>query len=98
MKDHQSHDVLLMCVQCHQISNLHDASLRSQLALECQAPIGTENDIKLRDNFDLKKVKSAGRALKNSKSNLPQSRRDELSQVRNNILQFMGCSVQGQAR
>jgi len=81
MKDHQSHDVLLMCVKCHQISNLHDASLRSQLALECQAPIGTENDIKLRDNFDLKKVKSAGRALKNSKSNLPQSRRDELSQI-----------------
>jgi len=81
MKDHQSHDVLLMCVQCHQISNLHDASLRAQLALECQAPIGTENDVKLRDNFDLKRVKSAGRALKNSKNNLPQSRRDELSQI-----------------
>ena len=24
MRDHQSHDVLLMCVHCHQRSNLHD--------------------------------------------------------------------------
>jgi len=81
MKDHQSHDVLLLCVRCHQLSNLHDASLRNSLALECSAPIGTENDVKLRDNFDLKKVKSAGRALLNAKNKLPEDRKNELIQV-----------------
>ena len=40
MKDHQSHDVLLMCVRCHQKSNILDAGLRSRLAHECGAPIG----------------------------------------------------------
>ena len=81
MKDHQSHDVLLMCVRCHQLSNLHDATLRASLAVQCSAPIGTENDVKLRDNFDLKKVKSAGRALLNAKHKLPDSRREQLLQV-----------------
>eukprot|EP00088_Acartia_fossae_P022853 TRINITY_DN2395_c0_g1_i1.p1 TRINITY_DN2395_c0_g1~~TRINITY_DN2395_c0_g1_i1.p1 ORF type:complete len:602 (+),score=79.45 TRINITY_DN2395_c0_g1_i1:69-1874(+) len=81
MKDHQSHDVLLMCVRCHQLSNLHDATLRASLAVQCSAPIGTENDVKLRDNFDLKKVKSAGRALLNAKHKLPESRKEELLQV-----------------
>jgi hypothetical protein len=81
MKDHQSHDVLLLCVRCHQLSNLHDASLRTKLALECNAPIGTENDVKLRDNFDLKRVKSAGRALYNAKDKLPEQRKNELLQI-----------------
>ena len=40
MKDHQSHDVLLMCVRCHQLSNIHDAELRRELAELCDAPIG----------------------------------------------------------
>lgn len=38
MKDHTSHDVLLLCPQCHQISNIHDLRLREKLALECDAP------------------------------------------------------------
>ena len=28
MRDHQSHDVLLMCVHCHQQSNIHDLGMR----------------------------------------------------------------------
>ena len=40
MKDHQSHDVLLMCVPCHQLSNIHDTELRRELAELCDAPIG----------------------------------------------------------
>jgi len=40
MKDHQSHDVLLMCVRCHQLSNIHDTELRRELAELCDAPIG----------------------------------------------------------
>jgi len=81
MKDHQSHDVLLMCVRCHQLSNLHDANLRTKLSIECNAPIGTENDVKLRDNFDMKRVKSAGRALHTAMNKLPEDRKNELLQV-----------------
>ena len=35
MRDHQSHDVLLMCLNCHQKSNLSDQMLRNQLNEMC---------------------------------------------------------------
>ena len=47
MRDHQSHDVLLMCISCHQDSNLHDFGLRKELEAECDAPIGTADDVKV---------------------------------------------------
>jgi len=37
--------------------------------------------VKLRNNFELKKVKSAGRALKTAGSKLPEKRRIELEEV-----------------
>jgi len=83
MKDHQSHDVLLMCVRCHQRSNAYDADLRKRLSEECNAPIGTETDVKLRENFDLKKVRSAGRALQANRKRqcIPKNRMQELEEV-----------------
>jgi len=83
MKDHQSHDVLLMCVPCHQRSNMHDASMRRQLAEECNAPIGTETDVKLKENFLLKQVRSAGRALQADRARgcIPIKRKEELQAV-----------------
>lgn len=39
MKDHTSHDVVLLCPRCHQISNMHDLQLRECLAIECEAPL-----------------------------------------------------------
>lgn len=38
MKDHTSHDILLLCPQCHQISNIADLKLRQELATICDAP------------------------------------------------------------
>ena len=87
MKDHQSHDVLLMCVTCHQKSNLYDADVRRHLAELCDAPIGTEADVRVRANVDLKRVKSAGRALKcNAKmldltKKIPDRRLNELEDI-----------------
>lgn len=43
MKDHTSHDVVLLCPRCHQISNMHDSHLRDKLAIECDAPITAKN-------------------------------------------------------
>merc|ERR1712240_19556 len=80
MKDHQSHDVLLMCVRCHQRSNMYDADLRKKLSEECNAPIGTETDVKLRENAELKRVRSAGRALQANRKRqcIPAARLQEL--------------------
>lgn len=40
MKDHHSHDVLLMCPECHRISTFYDDKLRRELAIKYNAPLG----------------------------------------------------------
>ena len=72
MKDHNSHDVLLLCTSCHAISNYYDNHLKQQLAREFQAPIGSEEG--------LRQVRSGARALLNAES-LPAHRKEELLQA-----------------
>lgn len=38
MKSHTSHDVLLLCPECHQLSNIFDLKMRMKLAEQCNAP------------------------------------------------------------
>ena len=40
MKDHHCHDILLMCSECHRLSNFYDEQLRQTLAKEYDAPLG----------------------------------------------------------
>lgn len=40
MKDHHSHDIVLMCPDCHCLSNHHDDRLRKELATKYGAPLG----------------------------------------------------------
>ncbi|XP_075610329.1 exonuclease 3'-5' domain-containing protein 2 isoform X3 [Balearica regulorum gibbericeps] len=47
MKDHNSHDVLLLCTSCHAISNYYDNHLKQQLAEEFGAPTGSEEGVRL---------------------------------------------------
>ena len=42
---------------------------------------GTENDVKLRNNFALRAVQSAGRALKTARDRIPVHRRQELEAI-----------------
>ena len=84
MKAHQSHDVLLLCVNCHLKSNQFDNVLRYRLAEEHDAPIGYETDVKVRINADLKSVRSAGGALLKSRSQIPQERIDKLESILKN--------------
>lgn len=44
MKDHSSHDVVLLCVQCHQTSNIRDQVVREKLAVQCNAPLSSTVD------------------------------------------------------
>ncbi|KAL6262820.1 hypothetical protein P5V15_005610 [Pogonomyrmex californicus] len=77
MKAHQSHDVLLLCPSCHEISNNHDLQLRRKLADMCDAPlIGPMTHV--RDNYlhSRRKLLSAVKALR-EKYTLPQQQREE---------------------
>ena len=39
LKEHISHDIVLMCVSCHQLASQHDAILKAQIAMEHGAPV-----------------------------------------------------------
>ena len=61
LKDHASHDVLLLCMSCHVRSTQYDTVLRYQLADECNAPIDMGSGTKQLSDHDLQKVRSAAR-------------------------------------
>ena len=84
MRDHQSHDVLLFCPDCHKTGNLYDLALRQELAVMCNAPIGSEENVKVKEDHQLRKVKSAGRALLKDHEGhhkIPTSRRQDLEKI-----------------
>ncbi|XP_062974919.1 exonuclease 3'-5' domain-containing protein 2 [Elgaria multicarinata webbii] len=80
MKDHNSHDVLLLCTTCHAISNYYDNHLKLQLAEEFGAPLGCEEGVRLLEDPIRRQVRSGARALLNADS-LPDARKAELLQV-----------------
>ncbi|KAK1160454.1 hypothetical protein AOXY_G20658 [Acipenser oxyrinchus oxyrinchus] len=77
MKDHNSHDVLLLCTSCHAASNYHDNLLKQQLSEEHNAPLGCEEGLRPLEDPDRRQVRSGARALLKADS-LPESRREEL--------------------
>ncbi|KAM9432437.1 exonuclease 3'-5' domain-containing protein 2-like [Salvelinus alpinus] len=81
MKDHNSHDVLLLCTSCHAASTVHDGFLKQQLADEHGAPQGCEEGVRLLEDSDRRRVRSAARALLTVGEGLPEVRRDELQKV-----------------
>ncbi|KAM4691044.1 exonuclease 3'-5' domain-containing protein 2 [Rhinophrynus dorsalis] len=82
MKDHNSHDVLLLCTECHAVSNYYDTSLKQQLAEEFNAPIGCEEGVRLLEDPVRRQVRSAARALLNA-AKIPDLRKEELlSEIR----------------
>ncbi|XP_063986726.1 exonuclease 3'-5' domain-containing protein 2 [Diachasmimorpha longicaudata] len=79
MKAHQSHDVLLLCPMCHEISNRHDLDLRRHLASLCDAPLSrllppSKTDL----NHHKRKLMSAVKALRDPSVPLPPHRRQQL--------------------
>jgi hypothetical protein len=78
MKSHQSHDILLLCPACHEVSNCHDLQLRKKLAELCDAPLsGTLSHICDKIPQGWKMVQSAVKILRNE-TTIPQERRKEL--------------------
>lgn len=81
MKDHNSHDILLLCTSCHAASNVYDGFLKQQLADEFSAPQGCEEGVKMLEDSDRRRVRSAARALLSANDSMPASRREELLSV-----------------
>lgn len=52
MKSHTSHDVLLLCPDCHQRSNMSDLMIRKKLSFMCNAPYGGEEGSTRKFNED----------------------------------------------
>jgi exonuclease 3'-5' domain-containing protein 2 len=79
MKDHTSHDVLLLCSHCHQISDMSDLNLRKKLTERCNAPMSTqEGGKKFRELPELKCIRNAARALFFNAAKIPEERKKEL--------------------
>ncbi|XP_054651704.1 exonuclease 3'-5' domain-containing protein 2 [Dunckerocampus dactyliophorus] len=93
MKDHNSHDILLLCTSCHAASNVHDGFFKQQLADEFAAPQGCEEGVRLLEEPDRRRVRSAARALLTSAEGLPERRREELQTT---IKSFFGVSSECQ--
>ncbi|XP_041370473.1 exonuclease 3'-5' domain-containing protein 2-like [Gigantopelta aegis] len=89
LKDHRSHDILLLCPPCHQLSAQHDSVLRLQLADECSAPLDSGLGCKSRQDHGLQIVKSSAKALKFSNQKIPEQRKDELRKI---ILDHFGAA------
>ncbi|CAG5866813.1 unnamed protein product [Menidia menidia] len=89
MKDHNSHDILLLCTSCHAASNVHDGFLKQQLAEEFAAPQGCEEGVRLLEDSDRRRVRSAARALLSAGEGLPERRRGELQAL---IRKFLDLS------
>ncbi|XP_060790316.1 exonuclease 3'-5' domain-containing protein 2 isoform X1 [Neoarius graeffei] len=81
MKDHNSHDILLLCTSCHAASNVYDGFLKQQLADEFSAPQGCEDGVRVLEDSARRKVRSAARALLSANDSMPASRQEELLSV-----------------
>jgi hypothetical protein len=81
LKNHRSHDILLLCVSCHQRSGVFDGVLRQRLAVLCNAPIGSEEDVHFRQDPDLAKVRSSAKALLKFGDKIPTERRQHLEEI-----------------
>ncbi|XP_057342216.1 exonuclease 3'-5' domain-containing protein 2 [Microplitis mediator] len=87
MKAHQSHDCLLLCPRCHEISTRHDLTMRERLAEMCNAPLSKPLSQKLVEQNRIKReLMSAIKALR-GKYKIPSQRRKQL-QAR--ILEYSG--------
>lgn len=77
MKDKTSHDVVLLCLHCHHISNMSDLRVRRMLEEKCDAPMIQlpENDEELRK---YKSIQKAAKALFRNASTIPEKRKKEL--------------------
>lgn len=81
MKDKTSHDILLLCIHCHQLSNITDLKMRQMLQATCDAPLIGEilpEDVEAANK--LRREQRQANALYQSKQLIPEWRKAELKE------------------
>ena len=78
-KDRQSHDVVLLCVQCHCSSNIFDNIMRDELATQYGIPINYKNNFVV-VNRTKSSVRAAAKALTATNNKIPEDRKQVLKQ------------------
>ena len=82
MRNHQSHDILLMCIPCHKLGGFYDLGHRRKLGEMCNAPVSDKDDTKMFLNANAKKIKAAARALVNdTEKRIPEERVKALKDI-----------------
>lgn len=66
MKSHQSHDVVLMCIKCHLLTEKHSNIFKMKLAILCEADIDPP---KVTHSREIKKIRNFAKALLTSGKN-----------------------------
>ena len=80
-----SHDVLLLCVKCHQTSNQYDSNMRQQLAHQYNAPIHQ----KFCEDIDVVRHRSLAKALLGDhRKQLPEKRQAEIMR---SLAEYFNC-------
>ncbi|XP_068210120.1 exonuclease 3'-5' domain-containing protein 2 isoform X2 [Palaemon carinicauda] len=94
LKSHENHDIVLLCVECHRLSNVLDNTLRTQLAEEFSAPIGFENGAKATIDKSRKSVKHAASALVKCRNDIPEKRVRELENIIKEFFNVEGITTE----
>eukprot|EP00742_Colponemidia_sp_Colp-10_P009710 GILJ01010617.1.p1 GENE.GILJ01010617.1~~GILJ01010617.1.p1 ORF type:complete len:845 (-),score=130.47 GILJ01010617.1:81-2300(-) len=85
LKSHRSHDVVLLCVFCHEKSNRFSDSLKKQLAVEFGVPLTGSEDAQ-KEMKERAVLKRAATALIEYGNKMPKERYESLAQT---IVQFV---------
>jgi hypothetical protein len=88
LKEHVSHDVLLLCLPCHQLASAHCDRLKSLLAQEYSAPLSSAANSRFTQDHRLSRVKNCARALVKGQG-IPEGRRKELMAA---VAEFLRCA------
>ncbi|XP_052770406.1 exonuclease 3'-5' domain-containing protein 2-like isoform X2 [Mya arenaria] len=86
-KDHSSHDVLLLCRNCHRGCGDYETTLRQRLAVECDAPLEFGKDSKRHIDKNLAEVSSAAKALFRNLGRIPEER---VAHLENTVKNYCG--------
>jgi hypothetical protein len=83
VKSHNHHDVLSVCVDCHEEYERHADTLKSEISINYNAPINGE----IEDYKDVIKYSKLSSTILGDTTNIPKSR---IKEIRNRIKDFLG--------
>ncbi|KAI3948837.1 hypothetical protein MKX01_022251 [Papaver californicum] len=87
LKSHRSHDIVLVCVDCHEIAHSAAEKHKKKIAAEYGIPLFINNVNHEQAGVSPLQLRTAAMALLRYESTMPSSRRDELTEV---VMKYFG--------